>query len=87
MYLSCREINYGVSILFPIYVYDIKSRLVLDTGNAVTIISSIMYNKISLKVRPPLKKKSPSVKLEVANDGLLPVLGEVTLDFKIQKDV
>ncbi|MCG7870380.1 MAG: hypothetical protein JAY74_28925 [Candidatus Thiodiazotropha taylori] len=73
--------------MLPINAFDINSRLVLDTGSAVTIISSNIYNKIPLEVRPPLRKVSPSVKLEVANDGLLHVLGEVTLDFKIQKDV
>ena len=53
----------------------------------MTIISSNVYNKIPLEQRPPLKKVPSTVKLEVANDGLLSVLGEMPLEFKIQKDI
>ena len=53
----------------------------------MTIISSNVYNKIPLEQRPLLKKVPSTVKLEVANDGLLSVLGEMSLEFKIQKDV
>ncbi|MCG8112852.1 MAG: RNase H-like domain-containing protein [Candidatus Thiodiazotropha taylori] len=84
--LPCDEVSYGVSILLPISVSNIDYKVVLDTGSAVTILSSNVYNKIPLDVRPPLKKVSSAVKLEAANDGLLSVLGEVCLEFKIQKD-
>ncbi|MCG8033309.1 MAG: DDE-type integrase/transposase/recombinase [Candidatus Thiodiazotropha taylori] len=84
--LFCSEVNYGVSILLPISVNMMDYSLILDTGCAVTILSSNVYNKIPLASRPPLRKVPSSVKLEVANDGLLSVLGEVTLEFKIQKD-
>ena len=53
----------------------------------MTIISSNVYNKIPLNKRPPLKKVPSTVKLEDAKVGLLSVLGEVSLEFKIQKDI
>ena len=53
----------------------------------MTIISSNVYNKIPLNKRPPLKTVPSTVKLEVANDGLLSALGEMSLEFKIQKDI
>ena len=84
--LPCSEVNYGVSILLPVSVGNADYRLILDTGSAVTILSSNVYNKIPFENRPCLKKVPSSVKLEVANDGLLSVLGEVSLEFKIQKD-
>ena len=71
--------------MLPISVCNVDYRLILDTGSAVTIISSNVYNKIPLEQRPSLKKVPSTVKLEVANDELLSVLGEMPLGFKIQK--
>ncbi len=84
--VSCREVNSGLSILLPVNVNTVSANLVLDTGAAVTVVSSNIYNKLPQSVRPELQKVNPSLKLEVANDELLPVLGTVTLDFKIKKD-
>lgn len=84
--MSCREINSGLSILLPVDIHSVNAKLVLDTGAAVTVVSSNVYNKLPQNMRPELGKVSPSLKLEVANDELLPVLGTVTLDFKIRRD-
>ncbi len=84
--VSCREVNSGLSILLPVNIHSVSASLVLDTGAAVTVVSSNVYNKLPPDVRPELEKVNPSLKLEVANDELLPVLGTVTLDFKIKKD-
>ncbi|MES9883969.1 MAG: reverse transcriptase family protein, partial [Sedimenticola sp.] len=58
----------------------------MDTGAAVTVISSNVYNKLPSENRPQLMKVGPSFKLEVANDELLQVQGYVDLEFNIQKD-
>ncbi len=50
------------------------------------MVSSNIYNKLPQDVRPELRKVNPSLKLEVATDELLPVLGTAMLDFKIKKD-
>ncbi len=73
--LTCLKVNNGFSILLPITVGKLQAKLVLDTGAAVTILSSNVYNKIPPGQRPELMKVSPSLKLEVANDELLSVLG------------
>ncbi len=84
--VSCREVNSGLSTLLPVDIHAVSASLVLDTGAAVTVVSSNIYNKLPQDLRPELRTVNPSLKLEVANDELLPVLGTVTLDFKIEKD-
>ncbi|MES9882782.1 MAG: hypothetical protein ABW185_18090 [Sedimenticola sp.] len=85
--ILCREIHNGFSILLPITIENVSAKLVLDTGAAVTILSSNIYNQIPSSQRPELMKVSPSLKLEVANDELLSVMGYINLEFKIQRDI
>jgi len=59
---------------------------IVDTGTAVTIISTNIYNNLPNDSRPPLENVKSALKLEVANEGLLSVLGTATLEFKIKKE-
>ncbi len=57
--VSCREVNSGLSILLPVNVNTVSANLVLDTGAAVTVVSSNIYNKLPQSVRPELQKVNP----------------------------
>ena len=59
----------------------------MDTGASVSIISTKIYNSIPKNLRPPIEKSSTELKLEVANNGLLSVLGTAAIEFKIKNDV
>ena len=76
----------SLSLLVPVTFGKNRARLIVDTGAAVTVISSNVYNNLPSDIRPPLDETSSALKLEVANEGLLSVLGTTTLEFKIKKE-
>ena len=71
----------------PISIENVSAEFIVDTGAAVTILSTKIFNQIPQSLKPVFKELDPRLKLEVANDGLLQVTGLVTLTFKIQKDI
>jgi len=59
---------------------------VVDTGACATIMSTALFNKIPDSKKPELKQTNPSLRLEVADNGLLQVDGIATVNLKIGKD-
>ncbi len=58
----------------------------VDTGACATIMSTALFNKISESKRPELRKVDPSLRLEVADNGLLQVDGITIIDLRIGKE-
>ena len=83
--MCCKTVSDGKSILVPADLYGDMVEFVLDTGAAVTVLSSYVYNSISADVRPVLKKPDHHLKLEVANDSLLEIEGIASFQIKIDK--
>ena len=68
----------------PMRIGGVKTRLVIDTGAAITILSSRIYNKIPVSQRPLLERPGDLPRLEVADKGLLEVEGRATFAFKLE---
>ena len=76
----------GTSILLKTSVCEIPCHFVVDTGACVTIMSVGLYNKIPEERKPLLKKVDSSLRLEVADNGLLQLEGMTTITLKIGRD-
>lgn len=72
-------------MLIPMELYNNKAQFVVDTGAAVTIMASHVYNAIPSSMRPELKQPDEHLKLEVANDSLLDIQGSAKFLFTIGK--
>jgi hypothetical protein len=83
--MGCRTVSEGISMLLPMDVYKNSARFVVDTGAAVTVMASHIFNAISEDERPPLQQPDVQLKLEVANDSLLEIEGCAKFRFKIGK--
>lgn len=59
------------------------SELLVDTGAAVTIISSALFSQLPAESRPEVKAPCKSTKLQTANNELLDVEGVATIDIMI----
>ena len=81
--IKCRTAaSDGVSITFPVELCDsLDVNFVIDTGSCATIISTAVYNKIPDHSRPELEAVDSSVRLEVADDGLLALDGQCEITF------
>ena len=81
MKLQKEGIN-GVSALLPVTINGTETKLLVDTGAAVTIISSELFNRIPDNVKPQLTECT-SVKLEAADGNCIAVAGTATVDITI----
>ena len=81
--LKCRSANTdGVSLIMPVKIFGtVHANLVIDTGACTTIFSTALYNRIPEDIRPILHDVDPSIRLEVANDGLLTIDGQCEFSF------
>ena len=82
-----RTFSHGMSILLPVSVGELNSNFVLDTGACVSIISTGLYYRIPPDSRPEFRAVDRSLKLEVADEGLLTVEGITSLECKLNKDI
>jgi hypothetical protein len=58
-----------------------SAHFIIDTGCCSSIISSSLYYRIPENIRPELEKVDSSVRLQVADDGLLAIEGQCDLEF------
>ena len=84
--VRCRTAYDGMSVLLPMKFTGVNAKFVIDTGAAVTIISSRIFDQIPSHDRPKLRKPEKITKLEVANDGFLDVDGIAKFVFKVCGD-
>ena len=77
----------GTNILLKTKISEMTCQFVIDTGACATIISTALFNKISDDEKLELRPVDPSVRLEVADDGLLPIDGITTIDIQIGTDI
>ena len=73
----------GISAFLPVRINGIGTELLVDTGAAVTVISSALFSSIPTEERPELKPPCDRVKLQTANNELIPVQGIATMDITI----
>jgi len=85
--VKCRGINLGTSVLLKTLLSDITCHFVIDTGACATIISTALFNKIADNLRPELQPVDSSIRLEVADNGLLSIDGVASVEIHIGKDV
>jgi len=71
-------------MFLPMQISDVKCRFVIDTGSSVTIISSRLFDKVSMYCDLKLRPVNDSLKLEVADKGSLNVEGVATISFKVK---
>ena len=74
-------------IFLKMCISDIRCNFVVDFGGCVTIMSTALYNKIPDDVRPKLKPVDKSLRLEVADYGLLQVNGLAEIELQVGKDI
>ena len=67
-------------MFLPVNILNFDCKFVIDTGSAVTIISSDMFHKLTLHSDIQFKDTSSSLKLEVADRGQLNVDGIATIN-------
>lgn len=72
-------VNHGVSRPLPVSISNLTSNFVLDTWACVSLISTGLYDRIPPEGRPELQSVDKSLRLEVADDNLLPIEGVVSL--------
>ena len=66
-------------------VNGIESELLVDSGAAVTVISVGLFEKILSEHRPQLKTLEDNIKLEAANNELIPIHGAAVLTLTVGK--
>ena len=73
----------GMSAFLQVQMCGEHSELLVDTGAAVTIISSALFSQIPAEKRPQLKSPCKSTKLETASKELIDIDGIVTVEIVI----
>ena len=73
----------GMSAFLQVQMCGEHSELLVDTGAAVTIISSALFSQIPAEKRPQLKPPCKSTKLETASKELIDIDGIVTVEIVI----
>ncbi len=71
----------GMSAFVCVYVNDLETELLIDSGAAVTVISVEFWEKIPKIQRPELCIADDTVKLEAANGELIMVKGKANFLF------
>ena len=65
----------------PMCICEVKTKFLIDTGAKVTIMSQKLFERIPENVRPSMVKTECNVKLEVADKGLVQVVGVADISF------
>ena len=81
--VSSRKIGVSEHRAVTVQTYGLNTEHLVDTGAAVTIISSALFSMIPAEKRPQLKSPHERVKLETANNELIEVDGIATMDISI----
>ncbi len=63
-----------MTMFLPLNIHSVDCKFVVDTGSAVTILSSTVFNKMS-SLNISLQKPDPTIRLEVADRGHLTIEG------------
>ena len=71
----------GISVYLPISMCNLETMFLIDTGAEVTIISNKLFETIPDKYRPKLLETMVSMKLEVADRGLVDIKGIADITF------
>jgi hypothetical protein len=82
--IKCRNATgEGMSVVFPVELCGVLNvNFVVDTGACVSIMSTAVYNTIPEGCRPKLEEVDSSMRLQVANDGLLEIDGKCEVTFR-----
>ena len=60
----------GIAAFVCVNINSVDCELIIDSGAAVTVISSKLWEQIPIASRPELRKPSTRVRLEGANSSL-----------------
>ena len=71
----------GISVYLPMCICEVKTKFLIDTGAEVTTMSQKLFDRIPENVRPNMVKTECNVKLEVADKGLVQVVGVADISF------
>ena len=72
----------GVSVYLPVCICETKTRFLIDTGAEVTIMSQRLFERIPEEIRPKIVDTGCKMKLEVADKGLVDVIGAADIKFE-----
>ncbi len=74
----------GISALLAVEIHGTSTKITVDSGAAVTILSTRLFNRISSKFRPPLNQCTNS-RLQAADGKCMAVDGTAEFKLKIGK--
>ena len=72
----------GVSVYLPLCICKVRTRFLVDTGAEVIIMSQRFFERIPEEVRPKMVDIGCKMKLEVADKGLVDVIGAADIKFE-----
>ena len=72
----------GVSVYLPLCICETRTRFLVDTGAELTIMSQRLFERIPEEVRPKIVDTGCKMKLEVADKGLVDVIGAADINFE-----
>ena len=72
-----------MSAFVYVNINGVDCELIIDSGAAVTVISTSLWENIPILQRPELKKPSGKVRLEAANSELINVIGVAVFNITI----
>ena len=73
----------GISAFLHVQINGAETEILVDTGAAVTVISSELFNGIPAEKRPELKPPYEELKLQTANNEHIAVQGVATIDMTV----
>ena len=72
-----------MSAFVCVNINGVDCELIIDSGAAVTVISTSLWENIPILQRPELKKPGGKVRLEAANSELINVIGVAVFNITI----
>ena len=76
----------GHSAFIKVNVNGVDAKFLVDSGAAVTVISSKLYGSMDASLRPPLVAQLENIQLQAADNGILNVHGTVELNIVIEDE-
>ena len=73
----------GISAFLQVQINGKETELLVDTGAAVTVISSELFYNIPAEKRPELKLPTECVKLQTANNEQIAIQGIAPINIVI----
>ena len=66
----------------PVCICETKTRFLINTGAEVTIMSQRLFERIPEEIRPKIVDTGCKMKLEVADKGLVDLIGAADIKFE-----